>query len=322
MKETVLKALRQGGYVSGAELGKLLGVSRTAVWKCIRAFRCEGYLIDSSTAKGYLLVGAPDSLLPEEIKAELKTSCLGQKIVYHRRVASTQNAAKILAEEGASEGTTVVAETQTEGRGRIGRVWASPPGGIYLSVILRPDIRPSDVLRFPLIAGVAVAQAIELVTGIEPKLKWPNDIIVGGKKAGGILAEMSAEMDRVNYIIIGIGINVNTDKARFGRKSEWTATSLKEECGKEVPRAKLVQDILAQLESLYEDCKRFGFEPIRRKWKALSNTIGSQVSISIGKERLKGEAIDIDEEGALILRGENRTLHRIVAGDVRLIREE
>lgn len=318
MRETILHTLRHGGRISGEELGQALGTSRTAVWKHITALRREGYRIESSPGKGYLLVSAPDSLLPEEIKAGLRTSLLGQQIAYHRELASTQDAAKALAAQGAGEGTTVIAETQAAGRGRVGRGWASPPGGVYLSIILRPAIKPSEALRFPLIAGVAAAQAIEQLTGLKPGLKWPNDIILEGRKAGGILTEMSAEIDRINFIIIGMGINVNTERTRFPEEIRGIATSLREECGKEVSRLKLVQEILAQLESLYQDFQVSGFEPIRVRWKALSNTIGARVSISSEGKEVDGEAIDIDGDGALILQKADGTLERVLAGDVQI----
>ncbi|MCL0095433.1 biotin--[acetyl-CoA-carboxylase] ligase [Dehalococcoidia bacterium] len=318
MRETILHTLRHGGRISGEELGQALGTSRMAVWKHITALRREGYRIDASRGKGYLLVSAPDSLLPEEIKVGLRTSLLGRQIAYHRELASTQDAAKALAAQGAGEGTTVIAETQTGGRGRMGRGWASPPGGVYLSIILRPAIKPSEALRFPLIAGVAAAQAIEQLTGVKPGLKWPNDVILEGRKAGGILTEMSAEIDRINYIILGIGINVNTRRAHFPEEIARIATSLREECGEEVSRIKLVQEILAQLESLYQDFQVSGFEPIRVRWKALSNTIGARVSISSGGKQVDGEAIDIDGDGALILQKTDGTLERVLAGDVQI----
>ena len=314
MKEKILKALRRGGWVSGAKLGKDIGISRTAIWKHIMKLRREGYKISSSPRQGYLLTSVPDRLFPEEIEGELKTHTLGLNIVYYEKINSTQQVASELAATGASEGTIVVADSQTGGRGRIGRSWASPPGGVYLSIILRPAIKPSEALRFPLIAGVAVAQAIEQLTGLKPRLKWPNDIIVKGCKAGGILTEMSAETDCINHIVIGIGINVNTES--FPDEIRGIATSLKAECGKEVSRVQLVQDILAQLESLYQVFQVSGFETIRERWKALSNTIGARVSVRGEREQVEGEAIDIDEDGALILRKANGALERVIAGDV------
>ena len=314
MKEKILKVLRRGEWVSGAKLGENIGISRTAVWKHITKLRQQGYKISSSPRQGYLLISVPDRLFPEEIKEGLKTHTLGLNIVYYEKINSTQDVAGKLAAAGIEEGMVVVAENQTGGRGRIGRSWASPPGGVYLSIILRPAIKPSEALRFPLIAGVAVAQAIGQLTGLAPQLKWPNDIIIGGRKAGGILTEMSAETDRINYLVIGIGINVNTET--FPDEIEEIATSLKAECGKEVSRRELIQKILEHLESLYRILQESGFEPIRKMWKAQSSTIGSWAIIRTEREQIKGEAIDIDEDGALILRKANGALERVIAGDV------
>lgn len=316
MKEKILKELRGGGWVSGAKLGKDIGVSRAAIWKNIIKLRSEGYKIDSSQRQGYLLISAPDRLFPEEIEEGLKTHTLGSNIVYYKKINSTQRAATELANAGADEGTVVVAESQTDGRGRIGRHWWSPPGGIYLSVILRPALKPVEAVKFTLIAGVSVAKVIAKLTDLEPKLKWPNDIIINEKKAGGILTEMNAEVECINYIVIGMGINVNTRMAHFPEEIAGIATSLREEYGQEVSCVRLVQEILAQLESLYEDFKLSGFGPIRERWKSLSNTIGARVSISNGGKQVDGVAIDIDGNGALILRKVNGALKKVIAGDV------
>jgi BirA family biotin operon repressor/biotin-[acetyl-CoA-carboxylase] ligase len=317
MKRKILKTLRDDGdWVSGAKLGKDIGISRAAIWKHIIKLRSEGYKINSSPRQGYLLISAPDRLFPEEIEEKLKTHTLGSNIVYYEKINSTQQVAGELATAGADEGTIVIAESQTCGHGRIGRSWWSPPGGVYFSVVLRPDLKPAEAVKFTLVAGVSVARAIAKLTNLEPKLKWPNDIIINGKKAGGILTEMNAEMDRINYIVIGIGINVNTRRARFPKEIAGIATSLREECGKKVSRVRLLQEILAQLESFYEDFKLLGFGPIRERWKALSNTIGARVSTSSGGKQTEGEAIDIDGDGALILRKANGALERVIAGDV------
>jgi BirA family transcriptional regulator, biotin operon repressor / biotin---[acetyl-CoA-carboxylase] ligase len=318
MKDTILERLRQSNYVSGEDLGKNLGITRSAIWKYIKELRQEGYDIHSSPNKGYSFVSAPDILSPVEIKSGLPTRTLGQVITYRKEVTSTQELAKALAAQGAAEGTLVITEMQTEGRGRIGRIWTSLPGGIYLSIILRPEIKPTEAPKLPLVAGVAVAHAIELVTGLQPKLKWPNDIIIAEKKVGGILTEMSAEIDRLDYVIIGIGINVNMPRSFFPQEIETIATSLIEERGNHIPRAKLVQSILVELESLYEEFRTSGFEPIRQKWKALSNTIGAQVTISSATEQVAGLAKDIDSDGALILEKDDGSLERIIAGDVSL----
>ncbi|MDD5093842.1 MAG: biotin--[acetyl-CoA-carboxylase] ligase [Dehalococcoidia bacterium] len=319
MKEEILKALRQGSRVSGEKLGADIGISRTAVWKYITELRTEGYQIDSSPSKGYALLSAPDNLTPQEIKEGLRTSVLGREIIYYTEVSSTQDVAKSMAIQRAGEGTIIIAERQTGGQGRLGRKWESLPGSIALSIILRPPIHPSEAPLFTIVAGVAVAQAIEKATHLSPQLKWPNDIIAGGKKVGGILAEMSAEMDRVNYIVLGIGINVNTPRSSLPADIKAIATSLKEEGGKEISRVKLVQSILEELETLYEVFRTAGFEPIRQRWTVLSNTIGARVTVTSGEgERTEGIATEMDRDGALILRKGDGTLERVIAGDVSL----
>ena len=318
MKETILERLRQGGHVSGEDLGRTIGISRTAIWKYIKQLRREDYQIESSPNKGYLLVSTPDSPFPEEVKTGLNTQVLGKKVVFHKEVTSTQDEAKSLAAQGADEGTVVVTETQTGGRGRIGRVWSSPSGGIYFSIILRPNIRPTEALRLPLIAGIAVARAIETLTALKPKLKWPNDIIINSRKAGGILTEMSAEVDRLDWVIIGIGLNVNTPPGAFPSDIEDISISLMEAEGEYVPRVKLLQHILQELESLLDDFHQSGFEPLRAQWKSLSNTIGETVKVISGSEEIIGQAVDIDSDGALILEKNDGAKERIIAGDVRI----
>jgi BirA family biotin operon repressor/biotin-[acetyl-CoA-carboxylase] ligase len=317
-KKEILERLRKESPVSGAELGRTIGISRTAVWKHINELRGDGYRIDSVPSKGYYFVDAPDALLPEEIKAGLKTRILGREVVYQREAASTQAIAKSLASLGAVEGTIVVAETQSGGRGRVGRPWSSPQGGIYFSIILRPDIKPGEALRLPLVAGVAVAQAIVRNTNLDPRLKWPNDIIIGGRKVGGILTEMGAETDRLDWVIIGIGLNVNTPHDSFPHEVEESATSLMEAVGEEIPRVKLLQGILVEFESLYGNLAKNGFEPLRARWKALSDTIGAQVVVTMPDGQVKGLAADIDSDGALILDKGNGDIERIIGGMVRL----
>lgn len=302
--------------MSGEELGRTIGISRTAVWKHINELRREGYRIDSVPSKGYYFVGAPDALLPEEIKAGLDTRFLGREIVHQQETASTQEIAKALASRGAVEGTIATAETQSGGRGRIGRQWSSPEGGIYFSVILRPDIKPGEALQLPLMAGVAVAQAIKINTRLDPKLKWPNDIMLKNRKVGGILTEMSAETDRLDWVIIGIGLNVNIPHGSFPEDVEGIATSLMEAGGKSVSRVRLLQDIIVELESLYDELVKSGFESLRAKWKALSDTIGANVGVNLPMEQVAGLAVDIDPDGALILEREDGTREKIIAGVV------
>lgn len=317
-KKEILERLRQGAPVSGEELGRNIGVSRTAVWKHISELKRQGYVIDSVPGRGYHMVSAPDALLPDEIASGLKTQIMGQRIIYEGEAPSTQAIAKALASQGTAEGTIVVAETQSGGRGRVGRPWSSPRGGIYFSIILRPDINSGEALRLPLVAGVAVAHAIKREINLEPRLKWPNDIMIETKKVGGILTEMSAEPDRLDWVIIGIGLNVNTPHDSFSQEVEESAISLMEAAGREIPRVKLLQAILAEFESLYGSLAESGFEPIRARWKALSNTIGENVVVTLPSGQVKGLAEDIDSDGALILKKFDGTVERIVAGVVKL----
>jgi BirA family biotin operon repressor/biotin-[acetyl-CoA-carboxylase] ligase len=317
-KREILERLRNGDPVSGEELGRAIGISRTAVWKHINELKSEGYVIDSVPSKGYHFVSAPDALLPEEIRAGLKTRIMGREVAYQKETTSTQEIAKALAAQGVVEGTIAIAEIQSGGRGRIGRQWSSPQGGVYFSMVLRPDMKPSEALRLPLVAGVAVAQAIKRNTKLAPKLKWPNDVMIRDRKVGGILTEMSAEMDRLDWVIVGIGLNVNTSHESFAEEVEGIATSLMEAGGKSIPRVKLLQDILFEFESLYGDLLKSGFEPIRSRWKALSNTIGANVVVSMPTEKVTGTAVDIDSDGALILKKENGSLEKIIAGVVSL----
>ena len=211
MRDSILRALKVEGHVSGEQLGRRFNISRTAVWKHVNELRRIGYEIDSSPRTGYSFVKSPDLVIPQEIALGLKTSIIGRRILYREEVTSTQDEAGEAARRGAEEGVVVISERQTRGRGRKGRSWASPPReGVYFSAVLRPNLRPSQIIQIPLIAGVAVCKAIRRVTPLEPRIKWPNDITIGGKKVAGILAEMSCDIDRVDHIVLGIGVNVNT----------------------------------------------------------------------------------------------------------------
>ncbi len=319
MRESILEALQQGGRVSGQELGKRFNVSRTAVWKHVRQLRKKGYEIDASPRLGYSLIKGTDLLLPEEIASGLDTHFMGKRIVYREEVTSTQGVAGELARRGVEEGAVAICERQTQGRGRKGRSWASPAGGgVYLSVILRPDLAPGEASKIALVAGVAVIKAIERLTPLRARIKWPNDIILNGKKVGGILAEMNCEMDRIDYIILGIGVNVNTRRSALPESVGEIATSLAEEGGEHVSRVKFVQYLLAELETLYTRLLLSGFGPIRQEWKALTNTLGSWVSVTGLGEDIVGEAVDIDDDGFLLVKKEDGDIARIVSGDVSL----
>lgn len=318
MRTRILQLLRQraGQYVSGEDISRQMAVSRTAIWKHIQALKTEGYEIESHSRLGYCLRHSPDLLLPIEIGSRLKTTKLGQEIAYFDVVGSTNNEAKKLAANGSPEGLVVVAEQQDSGRGRLARGWFSPYGkGIWLSVVLKPPFQPQDAPKCTLLAAVAVTKAIRQVTKVQCGIKWPNDILFAGKKLVGILTEMSAEMDAINYVVIGMGINVNIEQADFPAELTEIATSLKLASGQTVARLDLLAAILEQLEQTYLATVAEGFEPLLDEWRELSVTLGQSVNVIGFGEQFSGTAINIDEDGALLVETETG-VRRVLAGDV------
>ncbi len=303
--------------MSGEEISNLLGVSRTAIWKHIQSLKEDGYEIQSVTRQGHRLLAVPDRLYPKEVQEGLTTTSFGQSIVYFDRVSSTNEVAKELAAQGIPEGTVVIAEEQTGGKGRLGRQWVSPHGqGVWLTLILRPQISPMDAPKLTIMAAVAVARAIAQVSSVTPGIKWPNDILYQGRKLAGILTEMSAEMDTVNYAILGIGTNVNISEEAFPEELKNQATSLLKEGGTKVNRAKYVQSLLGNLEELYGQLLGGGFDAILAEWRRFSLTIGARVVVTGLKQTMEGLAVDIDETGALILEDTTGQKLKVVAGDV------
>ena len=302
MKGRILEALRDSGdHLSGQALSHSLGTSRVSISKHVRALKGDGYLIEASR-RGYKLISSPDLLLPYEFPG------FEHRIHYYPVVGSTMDVARELAKRGAGEGTTVVAESQAHGRGRLSREWLSPEGGIYLTIILRPKIGPIYAPRINLMASVAVATTITQLFGIKTELKWPNDVLIAGAKVCGILAEMDAEPDVVNFVNLGIGINANTSVPEFQNR----ATSLKDALGREISRKELLRALLAEIErqqSVLMDAH------LLQEWKRLSATLNRDVRIEMPGEVIVGRAIDVDATGALIIREPNGSLKKAVAGD-------
>ncbi len=304
-------------WTSGQQLSRELDVSRAAVWKHIQALRADGYAVESSPRKGYRLAGNPPRLLPEDIREGLRTRVLGrQEIVCERETDSTNNRAKSLAASGAPEGTLVTAESQTGGRGRKGRTWFSPSGaGVYLSLILRPPISPVEAPRITLIAGIAVAETLlETCPGLDAHIKWPNDVLVEGRKVAGILTEISSDPDEVAFVVSGLGLNVNG--RRFPEDLRGIATSLALETGRDLDRAALVRGILERYEHWYRVFLADGAPPILERWKALTRTLGSRVSVEAGGGRISGTARDIGPNGGLLVEDDQGTMHVVFSGDV------
>ena len=305
-------------WISGELLSDELSVSRSAVWKHIRKLREEGYVIESSPKKGYLLRRDSDLLLPNEIRQGLNTKVFGKKdIEYSKEIDSTNTKAKDLAQRGAPEGTVVIAEKQTNGRGRRGRIWLSPEGdGIYATLILRPAMSPGGAPKITLMTAVAVAEALLSLVQIDIRIKWPNDILVNGRKLAGILTEITADMDAVNYIVVGLGLNVNTRSESFSEEIGKIATSIYIETGEQLSRARLIRAYLEQFEKYYKMFTQNEFAAIMGRWKQLSGFIGQKVMVDVMGQNYIGEVSDIDDDGVLILKDDQGRSRRIFSGDV------
>lgn len=331
MKYRVLQRLREGSpdYVSGEALSNELNVSRTAVWKYINELKSEGYIIASSSRKGYRLDDSADVVNADEIRYNLSTKMLGREIHYFSSIDSTNTYAKKIANDGCSDGTAVIADIQSSGRGRLGRAWSSPGGkGIWMSVVLRPLISPADVQVITLAASIAVVKAVRRTTGIVAGIKWPNDIILGGRKVCGILTEMSCEMDRINFIVIGIGLNVNQELYDFPEELREMAVSLKMHSsegpageGKDNmkinhKRSGIIRAIFEELEQVYKEINKKESSRILEEWKSFSVTIGREICISSADESFTGTAVGITHEGKLIIRSNGGITREISSGEV------
>lgn len=314
-KEEILRRLREnGGFVSGEELSAQLRVSRTAVWKSVNALREEGYGIESATNRGYRLGSCPDRYSEAEIGAGLETELLGGRVFCYDSIDSTNEEAKRRALAGAPSGSVFVAEQQTGGKGRLGRSWASPAGtGLWFSVLLRPGILPLRISVTTLLAGLAVGRAVRSLTGCEAKIKWPNDIVIGSRKVCGILTEMTAEIDRVEFVVVGIGVNVNN--TAFPEAIREKATSLRLESGTAVRRIALLQNILLQFETLLK--RNAESDPaFWEEYKACCVSLGHRVGFTRRGVPARGTAVDVSPRGELIVLLPDGTRETVTAGEV------
>jgi len=289
-------------------MAKRLGVSRAAVWKQVEALRAKGYEIEASTKKGYRISSSPDLLDPYLIHLGLDTKWLGRSLLCFDEVDSTNNVAASIAID-AQNGSVILAEKQTHGRGRLSRSWISPPGGVWMSIILKPDMPISQAYRLNMVASIALARAFYGLYGLSAGIKWPNDLLVGDRKICGILTELNAEVDRLNYAILGLGINANIDISAF--PEDWQSTSLAHEIKGKIARVELIRRILQEMEIAYQQMLSV---EIYEEWRSRSVTIGRQVRIISANGDLNGKAIDLEEDGALIIKTEN-DIKRVLAGD-------
>ncbi|WP_310601807.1 biotin--[acetyl-CoA-carboxylase] ligase [Anaerosporobacter sp.] len=317
MKTKILTILSSSDtYVSGQQLCEQLNVSRTAVWKVVNRLKDEGYQIDSVSNKGYRLLSQPDAVTNEAILSKLQTRYIGRQVYCYDEVTSTNTVAKQLADEGKEEGTLVVSDKQNQGKGRRGRGWESPSGtGVFMTVILKPQMKPIYASMLTLVAALAVNDAIVELTGLESKIKWPNDIVVNKKKVCGILTELSAEVDYINYIVVGIGINVSAKD--FPEEISDKATSLLLESGKSISRAQLIAKTMEHLERYYEQfLKTHDLSELNEMYSNALINKDREVRILAEENSYTGIARGITDKGHLLVEKDNAELVEVYAGEV------
>lgn len=315
----ILSALRANpNGVSGAHLAEQLGISRAAVWARIDELRRVGFDIEAGPHLGYRLVDEPDALVADDLVARLgATRVVGRDIQVFEQTTSTNDVVEKLARDGVREGAVVFAEAQTKGRGRLGRAWLSPKRkGLWFSVLLRPNLRPQETTQLTAISATALRRAIKTVAGLNADIKWPNDLQIDGRKVAGILTEMSAELDRVRHVILGIGVDVNWDAAAFPPELRKIATSLSLAAGADFSRAELAVEILRELDADYARVCAGQFSEIADEWEAACVTIGRNVTVHAGERQSCGRAESLDDDGALLIRTQHGHLERVIGGDV------
>jgi BirA family biotin operon repressor/biotin-[acetyl-CoA-carboxylase] ligase len=322
MPDTAFRVLeileRSDEPVSGETMSNELGITRSAVWKNIKELLTMGYDISSSQKEGYKLTHKSNKLLPYEIHKKLKTQVIGKKMRYFEHTPSTIWVGKQICSEGDAEkmhGLVIIAEEQTGAVGRMGRAWVSPSGGIWITIVLKPKIPVDHIFMITMAGSIAVARAIRKEYELGALIKWPNDIFIGNKKVGGLLLELSAEADAVHYCLLSIGIDVNIALKDFEPDLRNEITSISAEVGHDVDRAAFLARVLKEFENHYQLIESGEYETIMQEWKSLSCTLENRVRIRTLKNSFEGDAFDIDEFGALLIRKENGKIERVIAGD-------
>ena len=306
-------------YLSGQDLSDVLRISRVAVWKHIKKIQELGYTVESKQKLGYKLISNSELLLPWEITTNLKTKIIGRQAYYFDTIDSTQNQALKMAEDVANDGTIIVAAKQTGGHGRSGRKWVSPKGGIWISIILHPTFDISITTLFPIASALALSIAIEKTFSIQPELKWPNDLTIKGKKVAGMLVDVSLESNKIENLVLGVGINFDVnakqiEKSLKGTSNFYGVASLSDQ-KQNIKPIQLVQTFLIELEKIYKSLNAKQTKKIISEWTVRSSTIGKNVELNTSDSKIKGKAIKIDDDGALVV-SENNKNHRIIAGDI------
>jgi BirA family transcriptional regulator, biotin operon repressor / biotin---[acetyl-CoA-carboxylase] ligase len=307
----------EAGYISGQALAKKAGISRSAVWKQIKMLRRHGYAIESRHGLGYRLAGRTDLPVPWELARILHTSFVGKQLVFRETSDSTQNLAISLAGKPGSHGAVVIAEQQKSGRGRQKKKWLSPKGGVWLSLVLKPAIPTARITLLPFVAALAACDAIK-ATGLDALLKWPNDVMISDKKVAGILLDISAEADHVNYAVIGIGINANVDSAAVSARLDGIkVTSISDELGHSVSRLDLTKSLLENLERYYLEMEQRGPNAIIQKWKKNSDMLGRKIAVTQNGKTIQGVAADVSGDGSLLLHTDHGDVS-VVSGDIHI----
>ncbi|MDD2510115.1 MAG: biotin--[acetyl-CoA-carboxylase] ligase [Syntrophomonas sp.] len=321
MRQRVLGELcrNPGEYLSGKELAEKLGISRVAVWKHIENLKSEGYVIVGVSGKGYRIEETYNVLLLERLSSDLSTARLGWNLQLFPELDSTNEMAKKLIIEGqATEGTVIISRQQSRGKGRRGRSWQSPRGGLWFSVILRPELALQEVVLLPLVFALAISRALESFLSAGVQIKWPNDVYINGKKVAGILLELSGELEQADYLVAGIGINVNFDRTSLPEGVANIATSLAEESGNYHQMDEILLRVLQSIEGYYCKFLENGFEDIRKEYKSRCLHLGKMIRLDTPRGSLEGINVDIDEQGNLIIDAGDRIEH-LTTGDVALL---
>lgn len=302
-------------FISGQEISQTLNVSRAAVWKQVELLREQGFEIEAQRSRGYRLLGGPDLMLASEVEKGLECKWLGSPLVCLDEIDSTNARARRLAEAGGAAGTVVIADRQSAGRGRLGRRWESPSAvNLYCSILLRPQIPVQQAPQLTFLSAVAVVETLNQLYKLSARVKWPNDILVDGKKIAGLLNEMSAETEQIHFVILGIGVNLNMSAEQFPEELNYPATSVLLETGAKVDRVVFVRTFLQRMDSCYGEFLAEGFVPIRRRWEALCDLMNMCVQIDKG---MVGTVVGLDSDGALRLQLDDGRVERVMAGDVR-----
>ncbi|MFH1013030.1 MAG: biotin--[acetyl-CoA-carboxylase] ligase [Thermoplasmatota archaeon] len=313
-RNDIIQMLKPGKIISGQEIARTIGISRTAVWKHIKLLQKNGYIIESTRQKGYRLQGLPEIPI-EEIESHLHTSCIGSRLMFFPSLTSTNEYVNKMVKQQYPEGTVVIAETQTFGRGRKQRTWCSPKGGLWFSLLLHPKLPPQKAMIVTMATSIALAEAIKETTGLEVRIKWPNDLLINGKKVCGILTELSAEMDQIDYMIIGIGMNVNN---KLPDSLLHTAISLEQLTSQPISLMNLLIASLSLLDEWYMQVRKNNERLIRDTWLSLSDMIGKQIEVKQETSLMKGVVIGITENGGLLIETQEGT-KQIVSGDISYI---